>query len=122
MQQSTTSELQEFLKSVDGFQLLHNKVVDIIANFRFDRVQETMEHLNWQWAYWEDELGEVHRNQVPSVYALRQCALRLLSQAISGGEVSTGGLRATITYLPEEELPEDKLPISLEFILEEETA
>jgi hypothetical protein len=66
---------------------------DIIDNFKWEKVYETMVALNWKW--WDSE------DKAPSIGQLLRCAIGLLNNAYDGAEkekrdygVSTGGFCA----------------------------
>jgi len=66
---------------------------DIIDNFKWEKVYETMVALNWKW--WDSG------DEVPSIGQLLRCAINLLHNAYDGAEkekqdygASTGGFCA----------------------------
>ena len=66
---------------------------DIIDNFKWEKVHETMVALNWTW--WDSG------DEAPSIGQLFRCAIGLLNNAYDGAEkekvnytAATGGFRA----------------------------
>ena len=90
-----------------------------------------MSHLDWKWASWTDEEGNFHEEEVPSAYALRSRAHRMLIDAVEKGFGGTGGFNVNcyvydlcdengVPYAPDE--PDDfehSVCLSLEFVVEE---
>lgn len=119
MRKGTTAELQEFLKSVENRDRAYEQIIDILLEFDFERVEEAMKAVNWDWAFWTDEEGEVHTNEPPSLYALQAKAKELLLTCISiGSGISTGGFETDIEFYPDAE-PNEKVQLGLRFVLAE---
>lgn len=83
--------VQDYIKTLGGYKQFRDKVDSILLNFDFEKVHKIMETLNWTWASWKDEYETTHISEVPSVYALKQQAYRLLRDAVEKGFGGTGG-------------------------------
>ncbi|MGI9143067.1 MAG: hypothetical protein ACR2IJ_07730, partial [Fluviibacter sp.] len=95
-----------------------DKMIDeIIEEFNFAKVQDTMIYLNWRWC---GNIVTYEMLREKAIYLLQNAAENRLGQFKSenwelGSTNSTGGLRAT-AYCNEEKTKINKL--ELEFILE----
>lgn len=73
---------KSILEDPEGSAKFHRDVIDLLLYTDFDKIHDVMEHLNWDWAMWEDELGEKHYSEVPSVYALKFQIINLIDEFI----------------------------------------
>ena len=74
----------------------YEKICRILIEFNFDKVRKVMEALDWNWATWEDEYDVSHHMEIPSTYALRCQAYKLLKDALKDKTtVCTGGFEAS---------------------------
>lgn len=93
------------MKELDKIKLkLQQKIDNIMDCFDFNKVHDTMEHLNWKWVS--------TRGEVPDIIDLKQCARKLLNDVVDqyinnricGDEqsqvfgISTGGFKAELYY------------------------
>ena len=70
---------------------LQEHIDDVMDYLDFERIQFTMEHLNWRWV----DAG------IPDVPTIRQQVRKLMKEAYKHGYVSTGGL--VVRYDSEED-------------------
>ena len=126
----TKKKVKDYIQTLEGYRQFRNKVDDILLNFDFEKVHQVMSELGWVWATWEDEEGDTHHGEVPSVYALRQLAYKLLIESVERGPTSTGGFEVKcyaydlvdedgVPYAPDE--PDDfehSVCLDLRFIVE----
>lgn len=123
-------KVKDYIQTLEGYKQFRNKVDDILLNFDFEKVHQVMSELDWVWATWEDEEGDTHHSEVPSVYALRWLAYKLLTESVEKGPTGTGGFEVKcyvydlvdedgVPYAPDE--PDDfehSVCLDLRFIVE----
>lgn len=81
--------VKDYISTPEGYKQFRDKVDQILLHFDFEKVQKVMKTLNWTWYCWTDELDNSHCGEVPSLFALRQTAYKLLLEAVENEE-STG--------------------------------
>lgn len=107
--------------TTERYKLVRDRIDEILVNFDFEKVHRIMELLDWTWSSWIDEEGDVHEEEIPSVYALRCEALRLMKESLDEGEgISTGGFRVNFQD-NNDWFGEDICFMSLEFIAVEDS-
>ena len=84
-------KVKDYIQTIEGYKQFRDKVDEILLHFDFEKVASVMEFLNWKWASWEDEEGDEHYNEVPTAFALRQVAYKLLVDAVERGMGGSGG-------------------------------
>lgn len=128
---SEKKTVKDYITTVEGYKQFRNRVDEIMLNFDFQKVHDVMSYLDWTWASWTDEEGNFHEEEVPSTYALRSRAYRMLIDAVERGFGGTGGFNVNcyvydlcdengVPYAPDE--PDDfehSVCLSLEFVVEE---
>lgn len=126
------TRVKDYIQTLEGYKQFRNRVDSILLNFDFEKVHRVMKKLKWIWAVWEDENTNVHHDSVPSVYALRQLAYKLLIDSVEKGPTGTGGFEVKcyvydlvdedgVPYAPDE--PDDfehSVCLSLRFVVEEQ--
>lgn len=127
---SKKRKVKGYIQTLEGYRQFRNRVDSILLNFDFEKVHQVMSELGWVWATWEGEEGDTHRGEVPSVYALRQLAYKLLIESVEKGPTGTGGFEVKcyvydlvdedgVPYTPDE--PDDfehSVCLDLRFIVE----
>ena len=96
--------------------MARNRIDQILLDFDFDTVHQIMEMMDWKWASWEDEEGNMHADEIPSVYAIRSEALRLMLQCLDEQiDATSGGLH--VHFGSEEDMFDDNYCyMSLEYV------
>lgn len=126
------TRVKDYIQTLEGYKQFRNRVDSILLNFDFEKVHRVMKKLKWTWAVWEDENTNVYHDSVPSVYALRQLAYKLLIDSVEKGPTGTGGFEVKcyvydlvdedgVPYAPDE--PDDfehSVCLSLRFVVEEQ--
>jgi hypothetical protein len=105
---------------------IRDAIDKVMDRFDFHKVQKTMKHLNWKWAYSESP------DMVPSEEELRKRARELLSssweqlerqaatQDMAGGMIiGSGGLEASFDFNRHDESGTEPYDISLKFVVAE---
>lgn len=110
-------------EAVTALCAIWDKVDEILTEFDFKKVYRIMKMMGWCWANWEDEYGNVHTNKIPSEYAIRKEALRLICRALEDGTfISSGGFDVDWSYdeghLAREDDGSYITYLSLKFVLE----
>lgn len=100
----------------EHYKMARDRIDQILLDFDFGMVHRIMKMMNWRWASWEDEDCKTHIDEVPSVYAIRSRALKLMLQSLDEQkEIATGGLR--VRFGSEKDwFDDDTCYMSLEFI------
>lgn len=106
----------------EHYKMARNRIDRIMLDFDFEMVHRIMEMMDWRWASWEDEEYNTHENEVPSVYALRSEALKLMIQCLDKQSgIQTGGFRIQFGSDEDEWFDENACYMSLEFIAVEDS-
>lgn len=103
--------------TIEHYKMARNRIDQILLDFDFEKMHQVMELWDWEWASWEDENGDTHEYEVPTVYAIRHEALKLMLQCLDEQRgVTTGGLRVNFGSDEEEWFDDNYCYMSLEFI------
>lgn len=78
----------------EHYKAAHERMEDILLYFDFEKVHDIMSMMEWCWGSWEDEEDYTHNDEVPSVFAIKHAALRLMRDALEHeSSMECGGLR-----------------------------
>ena len=101
----------------EHYKMARNRIDQIMLDFDFEMVHRIMEMMNWRWASWVDEECNTHEDEIPSVYAIRSEALKLMIQCLEEQRgVATGGLRVNFGSETEDWFDDNYCYMSLEFV------
>lgn len=80
----------------EHYEMAMDRIIEILCKFDFEKVHNIMSQLDWTWGEWKDEDYILHKNEVPSTYALKRMAFLLMKEAMKQERnVSGGGLCVT---------------------------
>ena len=92
----------------EHYEMAMDRIIEILCKFEFEKVHNIMSQLDWTWGEWEGDDGEIHRNEVPSTYALKRKASSLMKRALEFERcVESGGLR--VAFGDEESFFDDSM-------------
>jgi len=70
------------LNDPDGCERFYRDINNFLLYTDFDKIHKTMESLDWTWFRWIDILGDEHNDEVPSVFAIKEAAIKLIDEFI----------------------------------------
>jgi len=72
--------LKDFLDDNCSYKQFQRDIRNVALYLDFDKIHQVMEDLDWKWASWDDDMGETHYDEVPTVYALREEVIHRLDE------------------------------------------
>lgn len=72
--------LKDFLDDPRSYKQFLKDVQNAMFYIDFDKIHRVMKKLKWTWCYWEDEAGDVHRDEIPTAFALRETVIQQLNE------------------------------------------